>query len=222
MSFNPSWADLLARASTTPAKICLELSVLHLQNDPYRAFVGLVARGLDFSIQCMARDKNVLQGLSEDQLTVVLLGPLKGMTFDASHDTNTGGHCDVVIDGPDEMLWLGEAKKYTSYTKLLGGFRQLMDRYATGTPQQSDGGMIIYSFEASTNEIMAQWRSYLEEAETIQITDVPTRPLEFISTRAHVGTGQPITVRHTPVVLFHRPTDTEKPPKRTRRAKESS
>lgn len=116
------------------------------------------------------------------------------------------------------MLWLGEAKIFTDYKKLMGGFQQLSDRYATGMPNQTHGGIIIYLFSDNIASRMQTWREYLEDARNgILIESVEKNPLQFISTEPHRATQQDLVIRHVPVPLYHKPTDSVAPPKRIKR-----
>lgn len=184
--------------------------------EKYPKFVELVERALVYSLGRMVASKNIIsKNQTEDQLTLILSGPLLGMGFDISHSTNQGGHCDIVIEGDDEMLWLGEAKIYTDYGKLMGGHQQLVDRYASGLPDQLNGGIIIYMFGEKVATMMRQWRKYLEDVRTdLKSEDIASQPLQFRTIEPHRATEQFLSVRHLVVPLHHDPTDSKAPPQR--------
>lgn len=82
----PSWAQMEFAAKTTPDKIRLKLmrGVTH-----YDEFSQLIETALNFSIGEMVKEKNILNPagelknrMDEDQLTLMLSKPLKGMGFD--------------------------------------------------------------------------------------------------------------------------------------------
>ncbi len=211
------------RQSSVPAKIMIDLQMCVKFEEEYSRFVKLVEEALDFSIHMMVPQKNVLAGLDEDKLTTFLLAPIKSMGFSANHDTNVGGHCDISIFGTANMMWLGEAKIHSSYDKTLGGFQQLLDRYSTGLPDQDSGGVIIYHDKENTKAMMDNWRDYLEQYDPdCTVSVLPNRPLEFRSVHTHKGSGLDFNVRHTPVVLYHQPTDDKPRPKRKAKKASSS
>lgn len=221
----PSWAQLEVAADNTQKKIIRDLQLIPFKSTPYGDFVTLVEDAINFSIKRLAAAKNIVAGkggkgrMDEDQLTFALSGPLLGMAFDISHSTNVGGNCDIVIEGPDEMLWLGEAKIYSDYGKLMGGFQQLCDRYSTGLEAQSHGGMIIYMFGEKVASVMKTWCEYLTDArKELKAEAVEGHALQFRTTEPHRATEQPIVVRHMPVPLFHEPTDRDAPPPRKQAA----
>jgi hypothetical protein len=200
-------------------QISLELQMQKFYKRSYLDFVDLIHKALNFSISLMAAAKNITLGMDEDQLTHDLLLPLIGMAFDVTHSTNVGGNCDIVVTGHSSYLWLGEAKVFSSYGKLLGGYRQLADRYSTGLPNQDHGAVIVYMVtHGNAKNRMQEWEEYLKVSETgVKTTRTKERPLEFSSVQDHQGTGLPIYVQHVPVVLFHVPTDVKKPPTRIRK-----
>ncbi|MDW9593793.1 hypothetical protein GOA63_16430 [Sinorhizobium meliloti] len=221
----PSWAELENAANSTPKKIIRELQLLSFETTPYEQFVTLVEKAINFSVTKMVSSKNIVAGkgghrrMDEDQLTLLLSAPLLGMGFDISHSTNVGGNCDIHIQGPDDYLWLGEAKIFSDYGKLMGGFQQLCDRYSTGLECQSRGAMIIYMFGAKVQSMMKSWCDYLKDARhDLKTEPVDGQPLQFRTTELHRATEQPIVVCHMPVPLLHEPTDSAPPPPRTRRA----
>lgn len=83
------------------------------------------------------------------------------MGFDASHDTQYGGHCDIVVEGKDDFLWIAEAKIDTSNTWIFQGFTQLDTRYSTGMPGQDIGEILIYCRRPNATGVLESWLSYL-------------------------------------------------------------
>lgn len=168
--------------------------------------VHLVHRAIDWVSQEMGKTPKERQSTSEDSLTNEVVLALTAMNFEASHDTSVGGHCDIVIKGPDNFLWLGEAKIATSYQWILDGFQQLDTRYATGIAGQDAGGLIIYTFQGNTKDMMDRWKTELEGARSDVSTECcPLSPLAFRSTHVHNRSGLEFRVRHMPVSLFWNP-----------------
>lgn len=215
----PSWAQMEFAAKTTPEKIRLKLMRGVTR---YDEFSDLIETALNYSVGEMVKAKNIINPASqnkdqmdEDQLTLTLSGPLKGMGFDISHSKNVGGNCDISVEGDSEMLWLGEAKIYSNYGKLMGGFQQLCDRYASGMPNQTRGALLIYFFSGQVSTVMQNWRKYVEESrEKLVANDVANNPMQFRTSEPHGATQISLNVLHMPVPLMHDPTDVAAPPKR--------
>jgi len=130
------------------------------------------------------------------------------MGFQASHDTDVGGHCDVVVSGRENFLWLGEAKTHKDYDWLYKGFQQLCTRYSTGLPGQDYGGMLIYCYGQNVLEVMRRWRTRLSgERPDLRIEECKGNPLNFRSIHLHDVSGLPYTVRHVPILLYFKPED---------------
>jgi hypothetical protein len=209
-----TWSDLRKSAQSVEEKIVLDLAILKLSDNPYEEFVGLINRALDCALSYLAKNKNHVHDLGEDQLTVMLMASLKSMTFSARHGENVGGHCDLTIDGPNGTLWIGEAKKFTSYAKLFGGARQLIDRYTTGLEGQDCGAIIVYISKPNALGIMTKWRAFLKRCvRSLLIAEPAADQLDFYTQIEHAGSGRMLNIRHVPAVLYHAPTDILPPPK---------
>lgn len=227
MNFGPSWAEREAAANTPQKQISLALEKLSL-NDSYDAFVLIIEDAVKFSISHLVKQKNVIAGkggnkpLDEDQLTFALSSVLTGLGFSVSFSKNVGGNCDLIIEGPNDYIWIAEAKIFSSYSKLLGGFRQLCDRYSTGLRTHSKGALIIYMFGEKVKSMMSEWSNYLiETRKGIVIDMIDEDNLTFRSTEPHRATEIEIQTKHIAVPLLHQPTDVQKAPRRTRYAKKT-
>jgi hypothetical protein len=171
-----------------------------------------VERAIDFIAQDLSRTRHLRQHKSEDLLTTDVVTGLVLMGFQASHDTDIGGHCDVVVGGRDNFLWLGEAKTHKDYDWLYKGFQQLCTRYSTGLPGQDIGGMLIYCYNQNALEVMRKWRERLSSERTdLQVDDCEGNPLNFRSTHPHDVSGLPYRVRHVPILLYFKPEDKAAP-----------
>lgn len=208
-----SWDQL--RASASPElQISLDLAILKLHANPYKEFIRTVDQAIDYGLIELSNNKNLFHDLTEDQLSATLIMHLKGMGFSIRHGENNGGHTDIIIDGPNKMRWLGEAKKYTSYAKLFGGARQLINRYSTGTQSQDHGSLIVYISKPNALAIMSKWRDYLIRfVPDISIDPQEDEQIDFVSHLKHLGSGRTVHVRHVAAVLYHKPTDTMSAPK---------
>jgi hypothetical protein len=145
---------------------------------------------------------------SEDALTNDIITELCALGFDATHDTDYGGHCDIVIRGVEGFLWMAEAKIHSSYKWLYKGLQQLRTRYSTGMPGQNDGALIIYCKGPRIDRVMASWSAHLGKADKrATISRDNKNPLIFSSIHTHERTGLEFRVRHVPISLHHEPRD---------------
>lgn len=168
----------------------------------------MVESAIDYIVNEFQKTRQHRFNDSEDQLTVNAILALRSMGFDAGHDTDYGGHCDIVIDGRDNFLWLGEAKIHSDYNWLLKGFQQLVTRYSTGVPGQNVGGMLIYCRNANVFQIIERWKVHLQASiQGIKIEPLPGNPLVFSSFHIHEVSGLLYRVRHTPIGLHFSPKD---------------
>ncbi|MFS2008374.1 hypothetical protein ACCD06_00645 [Azospirillum sp. CT11-132] len=190
--------------NSTPIQVMLDL----LEADSHSKKLSCVERGVDFAIQEMIKVPHLYQGMSEDQLTNALIGILLGMGFKPTHDTQIGGHCDIVIQFDDGFLWIGESKIHGAYDWLLQGFNQLDSRYSTGMPGQDSGDLIIFIFQERIDRIMEKWAETLTAArQDVTVNACERNPTRRISSHPHARTGRPFRTRHIPVSLHFAPRD---------------
>lgn len=195
-----------------------ELQLLARGSVPMQVSMGLVFADSASTIHCQvdiaidhiaqefARTPKERQRRSEDGLTIDVVTSLRNMGFQASHDTTVGGHCDIVIEGRYNFLWLGEAKIHSSYDWLLQGFNQLDSRYATASKHQDHGGIIIYCFGARADQIMDEWAVRLKKARPdVEVGNRAKGELFFTSSHVHQRTGRRYHVRHVPIPLHWEP-----------------
>jgi hypothetical protein len=190
-------------------QIILELPTISKVNNPYAKFTELIERAIDHISQEIARNPELKQNLSEDQITHEVVMLLRNMGFDATHETKVGGHCDITIEARQQMLWLGEAKKIHNQNNhwLYKGFMQLSSRYSTGNNYQNTGGIIIYCFASRIDKIMKNWENYLKNnfIDDIDINWCHKVHSVFYSEHIHERTGQKFRVRHVPISLYFLP-----------------
>ena len=136
------------------------------------------------------------------------MNQLRCLGYDAEHDSEIGGHVDIVVRGSD-FVWLGEAKIYRGNNYLWEGFQQLVTRYSIGDSNQENGGLLIYIRDGNASSIMENWQNYLLEKSLPNYSFRPCkmRSLAFISTHKHERSGQAFHVRHMPVMLQFSPKD---------------
>jgi hypothetical protein len=175
----------------------------------HEARVQAVQKGVDFACNELEQNKHKKQGLGEDALTLEICSMLRAFGFQAVHDDDVGGHCDIVIRGDESFLWLAEAKKHGDYAWLGKGFQQLATRYSTGVKGQDTGEVLIYCFSKNAVAMLKKWRQELEVRNAGVTTEdaVCGNPLLFCSTHEHTASGQPFHVRHKAVALYWEPQD---------------
>lgn len=195
-------------ARTEQEKISLGRMMLHMNVDIYRSFLDLVDRAILFVVKEITADPSSKQDMTEDELTEFLRVGLKSMGFNATHDTKTGGHCDLVIEEHGDLKWLGEAKKVdeTDSSWLLDGYLQLTTRYTNGRLEQAHGGMIIYSYIENTVKMMSTWQKYLLGKNPKISIDSTNDSGTIFTTRENLSSsGTDYFVKHIPVQLFFNP-----------------
>lgn len=194
----------LMAKDNTPARINLD----RLLAESYGDQNALVEQAIDWCGLQVVENRHLKQDMSEDALTIEFVHMLKGMGFDADHDTQIGGHCDIVVRGRNDFLWIGESKIHKDYDWLLKGYEQLDSRYSTGQPGQDTGELLIFSYNERLDELIANWMAHLAKKRTdISIEVSQADALIHYSTHKHPGTGRPFRVRHKPINLFWKPTD---------------
>jgi len=198
-------AELRAVCEGTVQEAWLDMTLARTHN----ARVNAIQKAVDFSCTEIVKSKSKKLKSSEDELTLEICGMLKSAGFQASHDKYINGHCDIVVDGKEDFLWLAEAKIHNAYSWLKKGFIQLSDRYSTGAIGQDCADILIYCRVKDANAMLKKWRSKLaNEHPSIIITDSPCgNPLIFCSTHKHSASGLDFHVRHKALALYWNPKD---------------
>lgn len=190
----------------TKGKIVQEIGLALILATCAEDILAQVDRAIDYALQEFSRTPKERQNRSEDALSIDLVTCLKCLGFQASHDTTTGGHCDIVIDGNFNFLWLGEAKIHDGYDWLLKGFEQLDSRYATAIKDQDHGGIVIYHFGERADRVMDKWEAHLR-AKRADVNVDARQPGELVMNTCHIHarTGRPYYVRHVIASLYWNP-----------------
>lgn len=176
----------------------------------YDQFVDTLHSDLDDIVKRMQENPEVRANDGEDRLTMEIVNVLRGMGYDAAHETKIGGHTDISVKGKNSYLWIGEAKIHGAYDYLFQGFQQLCTRYATGDAGQNRGALIIYIRAADSAKVIQKWQKRLTTygLEDLNIVPCTARPgLAFDSSHRLVRTGLPFSVKHIGVSLFFKPQD---------------
>ena len=200
-----SLADL--RLMTRGKPIDLALDYLFAQDHESR--VAAVQKGVDAACNQLEQHKNKKQKMDEDQITLQICEMLFAMSFPAFHDASVGGHCDIVITGNEQFLWLAEAKIHDSYSWLDKGFRQLSTRYSTGVIGQDNGEIIIYCYTQNAKVMLDKWKVELISRNSGVIIEASPcgNPLIFLSRHTHDSSGLSFQTRHKAIALYWDPKD---------------
>ncbi|MFD1791492.1 hypothetical protein ACFSE0_07555 [Ochrobactrum teleogrylli] len=188
--------------ATTPGRIMFQMCLA----DTHEEIQNLIEDGIDWAALQLTENAHLNQELGEDKITIDIVNMLKSLNFDAAHDTQIGGHCDIVVRAKNDFLWIGEAKVHSNYNWLHKGMAQLSTRYSTGVQGQDCGEILVYTYAPRLDKILAEWRDRVAESvEEISIEDLDRDRLIFRTTHPHVRTGRPFRVRHKGISLHFDP-----------------
>lgn len=199
-----SVAELRRVANMNPAsRLAFQLLLWQVDKPPYAQWVELVEESMSYAIAEAASRRNDLHDLDEDAITAYFLLALKTLNLNATAEV-VNGNTDVSISFSD-YRWLGEAKIAKDLSKIYHGYQQLVSRYATGLPNQSSGGILLYCTHASAVSILAGWKAaLLKQHASCGVSD-GGHPLVFTSTDTCPATGLELSIRHYAIPLFHQP-----------------
>ncbi|KIR15515.1 hypothetical protein PFLU4_36030 [Pseudomonas fluorescens] len=201
--------DTLAILRIQVAGTPMETGIDFVLAQNHEARVNAIQRSVDFACNKLIKHRNKKKEDDEDGLTVQVCDMLTHSGIEAIHNASVGGHCDVVIKGKSDFLWLAEAKKHSDYAWLNKGFNQLSTRYSTGNPGQDHGDILIYCFVQDAKAMLEKWKDELvnRNANVIISEDGIVNSLTFQSKHKHECSGLDFYVRHKVVSLYWDPKD---------------
>ncbi|GGE32383.1 hypothetical protein GCM10007276_07050 [Agaricicola taiwanensis] len=188
------------------------LSLDRLFNRSFEEQNKIVNKSIDLCARILVENRHLKQKRSEDELTIDLVMMLQAQGVDATHDTQIGGHCDIVIRGYFGFLWIGESKLGTDYNWILKGYEQLDTRYSTGLEGQDTGSMLIFSYRKNSASMFSRWLKHLKSNRSD--VSIIENDNDTVSIHKHEGTERPFTVRHILVSLYWKPMDNKTPSQR--------
>lgn len=145
--------------------------------------------------------------LSEDMITILICTFLKGRMIDAEHEASSNGNPDIKVKWR-KRTWLAEAKIVSSSANALEGWRQLVDRYQTGEPEDGFGGLLLYLPKKNAALQLELWKQHLKQNyKGVEFAECKFRTLAFLTSHDSEHSGYPICIRHMPVMMYFRPTD---------------
>ncbi|WP_188009241.1 hypothetical protein [Grimontia hollisae] len=173
----------------------------------YDEFVSQLNSDIESGISGLQHNRHQFQHphWGEDPITCNLITHLNALGYDAEHDTQHGGHCDILVKNPLQRFeWIGEAKLWKGPDYIRGGLEQLLTRYASGTINENRGGVLVYVKQPNALKKLQTWKSVLTSLDnTISVSDDQHNPLRMDSNHLHLGSGQNYSIRHFFVALNH-------------------
>jgi hypothetical protein len=205
-----SWSMVKRIAKGYDLSLQLDLMDYRLGDPDAEAMCSLIERAIDSCAESIARFPKEHGPMGEDQLTVTMLMQLQKLGLDATHDSMSGGHCDIVIEEPDGFLWLGEVKKVDGVNNswVADGYDQLTLRYSTGLPYQNRGSLIVFCNCERIDRVLESWSAFLTgryEHSGVSITEYNGEAIWFRSEHPGIKTGLIYHVRHKPISIFFPP-----------------
>lgn len=130
----------------------------------YAEFVDIVYVQLETLMRDLERDRNYLQGASENLLNSSVARHFRALGYTADFDKNNGGHADITVEFAD-YEWIGEGKVVNSVDNsyLTKGYEQLIYRYGKGKPKANQAAILIYSFGPDTPKVVRKWAEHLNQ-----------------------------------------------------------
>lgn len=199
--------ELKARAPTTASRITIEWMSASSHEEKFK----LLRTALDHCYGELVNNKHLNREgkVSEDQLSVQICQMLGCMGIVASHDTQVGGHVDILVRDRDGFLWIGEAKIDHGPSYVAGGFDQLSTRYGTSGEGRNQGEMIVYSWKRNIAKRLKDWLEHLEGLEGVQGLEVEVAiedpKWHFTTKHTCPASGHLFHVRHVFVPLYFAP-----------------
>ncbi|WP_016834616.1 hypothetical protein [Herbaspirillum lusitanum] len=177
----------------------------------YEEFVEVLYDDLDLVISKLESNPQYYADDGEDKITNAMANMLTMTYYDASHGSTAGGSVDLTVKGKNPLwTWIGEAKIFSSITDLKEGFLQLTTRYRTGSPNNSQGGILAFTKRPLAADLMRDWQNTVRD---MSLPDFSERICErrsglaFYTTHKHEASGIPFRIRHNAVSLYFHPKD---------------
>lgn len=169
----------------------------------YQRFVNILYQDLDDALQHLEQARHLYKDSNEDQLSSQIISFLKGRFYDAEHDTQHGGHVDILVKHQHgKYEWIGEAKIWKGAEYALDGWNQLNKRYSSGTVRDNHGGILLYVKVKNAKQKLNDWLDHLKMNIEVEIEE-DINPLVKKTKSIHEGSGLEIYIRHMAVMLNH-------------------
>lgn len=188
------------------AKLIYQYTFALNNRDRLETLLKIVDRAYDDLIE----NRHLVQKEGEDELTSRIISFLKGAGLEASHDTQIGGHTDILVKAKGGFQWLAEAKRHKDYSWIQDGFLQLCTRYSVSQDGRDTGELIIYCFGKNARKVLSEWNLRASEnlskyLENVEIEEIQDGKLYFLSSHDCPSSGLKYNVRHRVVPLYFEP-----------------
>jgi hypothetical protein len=174
----------------------------------YEEFIEVLHKDLDECLKYVIETRHLRKNDTEDRTTADIIGYLRSRTYDAKHDEQRGGHCDIVVSHPLGYTWMAECKIHGAYDYLKDGFDQLCSRYMSGIVGEDHGSLIIFVRNVDCAAVVTEWRTRAasEGYDSFVSSDCPVWASHgFLSTHKGTGSGRELKIRHTALALHFDP-----------------
>lgn len=199
----PTLSDLILRHEGTP----FGLGLAWLATNSHKGRITVLEGLLNDCYRHLSDNRHLNGKQSEDELSTQIVGMLEMAGIQASHDTQVGGHVDILVKAKDGFQWIGEAKIHGAYDWIDDGFLQLSSRYGLAQYGRDHGEVIIYHRGGKSAHVLNTWKAKLLEdrPEVTLVEDRVDPELYFRTTHECEGGGCTFFTRHKIVPLHFKP-----------------
>lgn len=191
----------------------LKKTIRRLSPLSYEEFIEVLYEDIELAIQALEDDRQLFGNtkMCEDQISSIIFKQLNKEAYDATHDTQIGGHIDALVKcRNNKFRWMAEAKIWKGTQYLTGGMQQLLTRYSNGS--ESDAGFLIYFREEdNVSSKMADWRRHIIDQSICDHVSSDKSPspintnLQMTSVHEVKPKGKHVKTKHFPVCLYFSP-----------------
>ncbi|KZK65705.1 hypothetical protein A1L58_06350 [Shewanella baltica] len=171
-------------------------------------FVQQLYKDFDEAIQNLIHNRQRFQRaeFGEDEISAFLISFLKGRFYDADHDTQHGGHADIIVKANNgRWEWIGEAKLWGGKSWTHEGWKQLVDSYTVATVGETHSGLLVYIKQDNAKQKFDTWYEFFNESiAPIKLDYLADNPLIFDSVHLNRSSGLEQCVRHFAIPLWHK------------------
>ena len=154
----------------------------------------------------ISTNRHIIHTETEDQITIIIVIALNAFGIDASHDSQVGGHVDILVKAAGGFVWIAEAKMDRGNSWISKGYLQLTTRYMPGTNGADSGELLIYCKKQQAIRTLQSWRSHLERQSNIELVEeFDVDGLMFRTHHYSEVSGRRTKVRHRVLPLYFNP-----------------
>lgn len=190
----------------SPADRAIRIFNLAFTEDYYNEFINLIHECLESIFGNLVEGRKHHQNDLEDRLSLEVVGQLRIIGFNVTHDAESGGHCDIYISLRN-AVWIAEAKRIKSNEQayIEQGRLQLTERYISGLKFQNRGAIVIYCFAPNAQKVLQDLADRLSNDQYVVEAKKNVDDLYFDAYKEHTSTGNKCYVKSYIVPLHHNP-----------------